>query len=397
MLKVLAKNMIIVLLLALLSSQIVHAEVKLYQYDGKLPFVQMMLNMMVAMGIIDRLPSNMVYGGYNNFGRSGLSSSPWSGNTNPYARALAMRGINPGYANSALANNPFLRSPWMQSPWSQSALYDSAPGGVSPVWGTPGWGVMPYDGLSRYGGLQSDPYWSSSDLDGWVDETWETSDWNPKAESSAQTQSNQDQQAQPQQPSQNVPLVQNIYNVPANVPGQTEDATANLQPERQQLRHQGNVNNRSPLSKLAQPSQRSSRQMPAQLPGKSQRQPAKSAQASSAKVSPLQKRLKHSAREKPCVTEFCGLKKPNLNGLWVAKNGEMLGIKNERYLWSDPSERYLTGQIKIQNEYLVANAEGYDSVMRFKYKLAGDYLLTMQPNGTVREFARMPANQNYYR
>ncbi len=108
---------------------------------------------------------------------------------------------------------------------------------------------------------------------------------------------------------------------------------------------------------------------------------------------PAKKSARNKLRQKPCITDFCGLKKPNLDGLWVAQDGEMLGIKNNRYLWSDSSSRYLTGKIKIQNEYLLANIDGYDRLMRFKYKLAGNHLLTMQPDGKIREFTRMRADQ----
>jgi len=93
-------------------------------------------------------------------------------------------------------------------------------------------------------------------------------------------------------------------------------------------------------------------------------------------------------REKPCITEFCGLKKPNLNGLWVAQNGEILGVKGNKFLWADTSERYLAGYLKIENEYLVASVDGSERLLRFKYKLAGDHLLTMQSDGEIREFIR---------
>jgi len=97
--------------------------------------------------------------------------------------------------------------------------------------------------------------------------------------------------------------------------------------------------------------------------------------------------------QKPCVTEFCGLKIPSLNGLWVAQDGEILGVNQNRYLWSDGESRYLTGYIKIQNEYLLASVDDHDKVMQFKYKLAGDHLLTMEPDGSIHEFIRMPVNQ----
>jgi len=130
----------------------------------------------------------------------------------------------------------------------------------------------------------------------------------------------------------------------------------------------------SPLARLAQPNQaprNDSRQYPQQSQSRSQ----------------------PTTKQKPCITDFCGLKKPNLNGLWVSENGEMLGIKNKSYLWSDGASRYLTGKLKTQNEFLLASVDGHQQVMRFKYKLSGNYLLTMQPGGEIREFTRMSAQQ----
>jgi len=341
MLKPRYNSLLVALFLTAMSSQTVLAQTKVYQYDGKLPFVQMMLNMMVAMGILDRLPANGAYGGYS-------SSSPWSRQSNPYSRALAMQGLS----SNSLADSP---------------------------WGSPGWGVLPVDSYTRqYSNYDQPGYgqvWSSTDVDGWVNEPWDSSVWNEDAKtpvaSSSKTKSTPPVQ-------QTVPLVQNFnYNVPANTPNQVSQAPISQRSKSQPRQ--------SPLAKLAQPAapeKRVSRQQtrpPSNRPNK---------------ASPLRKKLK----QKPCVTEFCGLKKPSLNGLWVANNGEMLGVKNHRYLWSDSNSRYLTGQLKIQNEYLLANVDGYDNkVMRFKYKLAGNRLLTMQPDGKTREFVRVQANQYYNR
>ncbi len=312
MLKVL-KTIIFALLLAAFTSQIVCAESKLYQYDGKMPFVKMMLTMMEAMGILDRVPGNAAYG--------------LSGYNNPYSRALAMRGLSPAYTN-----NPLLRSPWLQSPWSQPDLNTS-----SPAWGSPSWGVLPLESYTPYGSQ-----WSSSDLDGWVNEPWEASAWNPEAETQPQSQSSP-------------PLVQNFYNIP----------------EKTRQKNQSS-HNRSPLRKLA--------------PVEPSRQAAnRQSSAKTKKSSPLPEK----GIQKPCITDFCGLKKPSLNGLWVTQTGEMLGINNKRYLWSDGDSRYLTGQIKIQNEYLVASVDEHEKLMRFKYKLAGNHLLTLGADGTVREFTRI--------
>lgn len=315
MLKVLTKTIITALLLMSLSGQTGHARVvKNYQYDGKLPFVEMMLNMMVVMGVLDRIPANGLYGGYG-------SSSPWSSRTGPYSSALARRGLSPG---SSLYNNPLLSSPWLRSPWSSTALNNSP---YDSPWGNAGWGVIPLDDHSP---------WSSSDLSGWVKEPWETSVWNSKAENSTQ-------------------------NLPSNV--------------NNNVRQNNRQHNQAPPAKLKQAGQPKAKAFTRPSNGPVNRQP------------------KDKIRQKPCITDFCGLKKPNLNGLWVTQNGEMLGVKNKRFLWSDGNSRYLSGQIIIQNEYLLARVDDSGKLMRYKYKLAGNYLLTLQPDGVVREFKRVNRNR----
>ena len=312
-LKTFTRTIVFAVLLMNLGGQPAHAETKVYQYDGKLPFVQMMLNMMVAMGVLDRLPANGAYG------LSGYPSSPWSRYTNPL-------------------NNS------------------------GSLWGNPSWGVLPADSYARN---NYSPYvspWSADDLTGWVNESWETSQWNAKAESKPQVSDLPKNQPQATAP----PIVQNFnYNTP-QAPGYGVD-------QKKQ---------RSPLARHARPNQAA-------------KKPASQAN----KQARLNKNLKQMPPQKPCITDFCGLKKPSLNGLWLTQDGEMLGVNNNRYLWTDNKSRYLTGQIKVQNEYLLTNVDGYDQLMRFKYKLAGNRLLTLQPGGKIREFARVSASQynNAYR
>lgn len=333
MLKVLFKIIIFALFLTSSTGQLVHAETRLYQYDGKMPFVKMMLNMMVAMGILDRVPANGVYGlqAYPGLSRSGYN--------NRYLQALALRGIYPG--NTGNTSNPFLRSPWLSSPWTRSGQ-----NATSPLWGSPNWGVMPQHSYAPYGAR-----WLSTDLSGWVNEPWEASEWNPESETAtaAETAAGSSQS--------NVPLVQNFnYNVPEKVPQANSSPLRKLVPEGRSHRPPSNM--------------QSHRQSDARQSG--DRKPPE------------------KYRQKPCITDFCGLKKPDINGLWVAQNGEMLGVNNQRYLWSDGYSRHLTGQIKVQNEYLLTSVDDHDTMMRFKYKLAGNHMLTLRPDGTISEFVRMP-------
>ena len=434
-----SKPVLFVLLLTLMAGQHVHADRKLYSTGNNASFVRMMLSMMDAMGMIDRVPGNGLYGG--GYGNNFLS--PMSNFSNPYTRALALRGIYPGatslygnpYSNNLLAN-PFATSPWLQSPWLSSAgngLYGSPY--ASPLWGSPDWGVLPAEkytpGYTPYGQL-----WSETDLDGWVDEPWETSEWNPNAEkptnSSQSTRTYQQSHSQLVQP--NVPLIQNFnITIPDNTQRDSsqDDVSANVQ-ERQYRderigNNYGDANiKRSPLARLAQPVPPSNRpavqqrkpsplykraapqqndQSPMSQQAMSQysRQQSGSQHSRAQQARPQQARPqarpgqlpRNQIRERPCISEFCGLKKPDLNGLWVAQDGEMLGISGEKFLWADAKERYLTGLLKIENEYLLASVEGSDRLMRFKYKIAGDHLLTRQPNGTIREFIRTTPGELY--
>ncbi|MDT8281685.1 MAG: hypothetical protein RQ982_02605 [Gammaproteobacteria bacterium] len=380
-------------------SQIVRAESKLYQYDGKLPFVEMMLNMMAVMGIIDRVPAGLVNRGYAGYG----SGFPASGLSNPYMRALAMRGISPAafsslqnpYAQNLYGNSPFSRSPWLQSPWTQAGT-----SGISPLWGTPDWGVLPiddylnnssWDDYGRYGRqdriYNTTPYWSADDVSGWVNEPWEASVWNPEAKTSAQSEHKASQQSAPA-------VVQNFnYGVPANEVMNDRP----MQNASEGNRSNNTAYNSSPLAKLAPPGvppdpRYSQQRRPSPL-ARYGRPNSANQQGNIVSRRPVGKPTKKPVRQKPCVTEFCGLKKPDLDGLWVAQDGELLGIKDNRYLWADSNSRYLSGQLNIENEYLLANIDGLDKLLRFKYKLAGDHLLTMRPDGMIREFTRMSRDQ----
>lgn len=281
MLKVLSKKIILILLLGLLSGSLAHAEIRNYQYDGKLPFVKMMLNMMVAMGILDRAPVNGIYNTHNMYTPYGMSKNRY-GNRN--------------WANNVWGNN----------------IQNNALGNAA--WGQPRWGVLPDDSYSL-GNYQNN---YPSNMNGWVNEPWEMSAWN---------------------------------------------------------NHRQN-------KQVADVVERAQRDTASNQSGKSL------ATGQSPRLSP-------KLKQKACVTEFCGLQAPSLNGLWISREGEMLGVKNSSYLWSDGQSRHLTGEIKLKNNYFLVSADGYDQLMRFKYNLDGNYLLTMQPDGLVREFKRVSSEQSY--
>ena len=483
MLRALTKTVMFALLLTALSSTASRAEVKIYQYDGKLPFVQMMLNMMVAMGVLDRIPGHLVYGngpyGYGN--RSSLN--------NPYLRALAMRGYpvsgltgsslygrSPGL-NSPGFGSPWTSSPWMSSPWTGSGFpygsgfgtpwsgswlgsdsvwgdsfgwpdrygylggdpYSYGPyGGVdnwdrAVLWNSPTWGVLPVDELAMADVPEGSP-WKSDDLQAWANEPWsnvDQADWSqPMSRSSSRSPSGppvtslpQPQQA-PQQPPQQPIVLNNIIttgpasdtasapvggpaqpdpSVPQGTPRQVRTPLAKLganapADKRQDIRRAEPASEKSRLQ--ASPLYKYSEQAQKYVLANPQDEQQYESQLQYRKVMPPSMANRKRQDDKLCVTEHCGLKKPDINGLWVSQDGEMLGIRSDRYLWTDGVSRYLTGRIKLTNEYLLTNVEGYDTIMRFKYKLANDNLLTMQEDGTIREFVRVTdlnrSRQMYY-
>lgn len=425
MVKSLSKSIIFILLLTVMVGQMTPAEAKLYQSDSN-PFIRMMMTMMDAMGMVDRVPNNAMYGQYG---------SPWSSHSNPYMRAMALRGVYPGsssslynnaYSNNLYGNNPFQRSPWLQSPWLGAGQYGSPY--TSPLWGSPDWGVLPAQKYLPYGDpYYGQSYWSDDVLEGWVDEPWDNSEWNPDAEtfdetirSQASPQVQQQAQARQQPPQTNVPLVQNFNIVaPDNMQPKSSQPNRGRDYGRdsgfsdgQSNRPGSRASNHSPLLKLLpspSPAQQHTRQLGQQsgrppaapqrnqspLSKKTMQRPGMQQHGQASRQQQARQKPREKSREKACITEFCGLKKPNMNGLWVAQNGEMLGIKGKKFLWADSSERYLAGYLKIENEYLVASVEGSDRLMRFKYKLAGDHLLTMQPDGVIREFVRTSPGEIY--
>lgn len=382
---------VIALLLTVTVGQVARAETRNYQYDGNMPFVKMMLSMMVAMGIIDRVPGNGRYGGYS-------PQSRWSG-----------------------FNSPLQRSPWMNSPWLNSPNgYSSGPGRFGSAWGNPGWGVLPVESYSPYSYsgnnyASNDLPWSSSELSGWVDEPWESSVWNSKAQDVNRIQPSSPQQPNSQrsdrasQNNVNNELNHVVNNPPQNTGQPGSGRQYQGQQNNQQLNKNRNPNqssrSRSPLSRLVQPTQQSAQQPLQQSwqqnaqgntrPQANTRPQGRPSYRSSSRPAPGNIKP-GNIKQRPCITEFCGLKKPNINGFWVTQNGEMLGVKNNQFLWNDGSSRYLSGLMKIENEYLVFSVEGSKQLLHFKYKISGNHLLTMQPDGKIRDFVRMSKDGYFY-
>jgi hypothetical protein len=89
-----------------------------------------------------------------------------------------------------------------------------------------------------------------------------------------------------------------------------------------------------------------------------------------------------------------GNTRPNrkLNGLWIGDNGEMLGIRGNRFLWYDDNQ-YAKGQLFKSPTMMKARIDGANSVVHYHYKLQGNELVIISRNGKMRSFNRMPLMQ----
>jgi hypothetical protein len=94
-------------------------------------------------------------------------------------------------------------------------------------------------------------------------------------------------------------------------------------------------------------------------------------------------------RPSSCVGGSCLSQLGNsLNGLWIGEDGEMLGIKNDQFLWTDGQDMHMTGLMNVTSDHVVANIDGSDRQISYDYKVQGDELLTKDSSGTIRYFHR---------
>ena len=84
-----------------------------------------------------------------------------------------------------------------------------------------------------------------------------------------------------------------------------------------------------------------------------------------------------------------------LNGLWITEYGEMLGIKDRQFLWSDGNEHYLAGQLHAQDDVLSLRVQENGLVTHYQYRIDQNNLQTRDQDGVVRSFVKVPINQGY--
>lgn len=82
-----------------------------------------------------------------------------------------------------------------------------------------------------------------------------------------------------------------------------------------------------------------------------------------------------------------------LNGLWIGENGEMLGIRGNRFLWYDDDNQYAKGELASSPTMMKARVEGASTVVRYHYRLQANELVIMSRDGKSHTFNRMPLIQ----
>ncbi len=409
------------LLLTLGLAGTVVANTKYYQYDGKLPFVEMMLNMMVVMGILDKIPPQYM----NGYGRYGSQYGNMAYLNNPIYRnaLLKQRGLNPMGLNS-FGMDPLTMSSLGMSPFGMNSM------GLSPM-GMNSLGLNPlslnalklnrlksrYPGLSQQGLRQlglNNLALNSLSLDQqrspWSESPWDNALLGSFPSSSITDEPFVDDDAFQYRYSDE-PYFKRTYNR-RKARGYSPLSKYADQPEPRRRAY-------SPLSKLTDRESRGRLDDEPYYDGRHDDRYDdrrgdrydEQTEARYARDDPWQQDDSYNqgvyTEGSPCVTELCGLGKytqppaytniPDLHdgpllldGLWITDTGEMLGIKAQRFLWSDGDSRYLTGRIQALQDTLIASVDGDERVMSFQYRLENNRLLTQDPSGLVRVFTRVP-------
>ena len=356
------KIFIAAVILNLMLGQPVRASVKYYQYNGNLPFVEMMLNMMVVMGILDKIPTQMMgnnYYGANNYngtyGQQNYLKNWLLQKALLNRQGMGLSGFNPYGLNSTGFNpmsmgggaTPLTLNPVISNPLALNSVGFFNPPGLY-------MGSYPAGNALGLAGSGFRPWYSSS---------LSRSPWDNILLGSYPASNYTDE-----------PYYDESYYDEYPV--------------------HGTGLSRSPLRRYIESGWR---------------------HRSRHRYSPLARHYQHryrsghrpdrhaiSSANSPCVTEFCGmlnppvqpvLMLPRLDGLWVTQSGEMLGIKNNRFLWSDGSSRYLTGKIRVLPGRLIILADGRENQPRqYQYRLQANRLLTQDAGNVVRVFMRVPVN-----
>jgi hypothetical protein len=374
----------------------VEARLKYYRYNDNIPMVEMSLNMMVAMGVLEPIPSRLVHDGnpyhrmvnasYGPYSRSSYSTypdrfrrygnyrysdyldgpiDPYDGRYNDsyYGRYFGSRY---GYPSDYPRNRTWA-SQW-DSPWADrwGNQWDGPWGGNT--WGS-NWGnPWDYEQGSPWNSTWGRP-WSSQWGNQW-NNPWNSGWGSPWA----------NQWNNPWSTSWGSPWG-NQWSNPWMNPWSSQPGYSGAWPY--------NTGYSSmPLLPGVNLGDDGSKNNPYQSDDASQQNPGKDgykAEKTSWSAYPSSVSYRHSRHRSVNNGPY-----RKLNGLWIGDNGAMLGIRGNRFLWYDDSNQYSKGQLVKSPTMMKARIEGSTTVVRYHYQLHGNELVIVSRDGKMHTFNRMP-------
>ena len=344
--------------ISLVVTSNVEARLKYYRYNANIPMVEMSLNMMVAMGVLEQIPGRLVHDG------------------NPYNRAVTARH---GRYSRHSYDYP------LRARYSDDYLYDDYWGGSDDYWGGPiNRYSRYYDGLYGYspdpwyrgrfnrwdrswGSRYDDPWygyggWGNQLYSPWGN-AWKYQWMNPWSS----------------------PWASSLVNPYSGLYGNLDGWP--LTPG-----YQG-----SPLSPDSLFGDNQLDNGSSNSAGPSSKQPGNNKGYSVDEISwsgypaqayPAKANYGHSA-----YSSSNGNPYRKTNGLWIGENGEMLGIRDNQFLWYGGNNQYANGELLKSPTMMEARTDGSNKVFRFQYRFLENQLVTISMSGDLRTYNRMPLRQ----
>lgn len=335
----------------------VEARLKYYRYNDNIPMVEMSLNMMVAMGVLEPIPSRLVHDGnpYNRLVTARTSRY----SRYPYARPASSRYSSRYRSYDDYWDRPM--SPY--SRYSRSRYYDDGPDR---------WYRSRYDLLdSPWSDLWGDPRYTN------LDDPWYGRLGGPRYSGLTS------------------PWASTLYGSPWNNPWNSAWTYPLLNPWPASTGYLGWPYTQSystyPYSIGILPDDSWGGSLP---PGTNAApDPAPAANGFDKVKSAWSASSSRPGRYRSDHRREARTANRQLDGLWVGDTGEMLGIRGDRFLWYDDSNKYARGQLIKSPTTMQARIPATRTVVRFHYKIQGDEMLIMSRDGKMRTFNRMPLMQ----
>ena len=363
------KTIITTVLLSILlaKANTVEARLKYYRYNDNIPMVEMSLNMMVAMGVLEQIPSRLVHDGnpynrmvtakYDPQSRSHYgypARTGYSGNRRytdyrddldyPYERYYGNRFAYTPYRDRYRSWDDPWYSRWgnqWNNPWTT---------GWSDPWNSPWGGIRGNRMNNPWAGYTNNPWgsaWNSQWMNPW------SNPWNTMTTP----------YLSPYSGVSNWPYMSAYPNIPLSPDTVFESGPA-----------LDNQPHSDPSSSNRQPG----------LDGYSLNPTSWSGKTSQLNDDRDRSRSGYSSPES------------RLNGLWISDSGEMLGIRGDHFLWYDGNNRYANGKLIKTPTMIEARAEGTNKIIRYHYGFLGDELVTMSRKGRIHTYSPMPLKQSAY-